>query len=437
MLAARLSEQPALRVLLLEAGGDLAPSEAGDSASFFDVLAQPGRIWPELTGRRHRAVPPAPYVRGRGLGGSSAVNAMIAVPGIPEDYDRWVELGAHGWGWDDVSPWFTRTDLSLTVAPPHERGPISRALLAALPRAAAPVPLTRDASGRRSSTNVAYLEPIRHRANLEIRTDALVDRVLLDGRRAVGVRLGDGEEIEALDVVVSAGAIHSPAVLLRSGIDRAGIGRNLRDHPAVAIPLRYPDGGPDPSSLPISVIGRWSSGEAPADLQFLAIDHLGQTAPGFGMLMVALMESRSAGHVTLASPDPAVDPVVELELLADVSDERRLRQGVGDATAVLDHEAFRRIVEPQIPDISSSAIFAHLGDYVHAAGTCRMGDADEELAVVDASCRVIGYERLLVCDASVMPDLPRANPHLTTVVVAERIAARYVEARSSSNDFCM
>lgn len=437
VLAARLSADPSRRVMLIEAGPDPGPSESSgleNDASFFDALARPGRIWPELVGRRSPQVEPAPYLRGRGLGGSSAVNAMIAIPGIPDDHRRWVELGATGWGWEDVAPWFGRTALALSVAGAAEHGPISRALLAALPHAASAVPLTRDASGRRSSTNEAYLEPARQRPNLEVRTGVLVDRLLLDGRRVVGVRTADGEDVEAADVIVSAGAIHSPAVLLRSGIQRAGIGGNLRDHPAVAIPLRYHDGGPDPWSLPISVIARRSSGEEPADLQLLAIDHLGRAAPGVGMLMAALMQARSAGHVRLASSNPRVDPVVELDLLRDEADERRLRIGVEQAVAVLEHPAFRDVATAEIPDVGGAAIFEHLGEYVHAAGTCRMGAIDDDDAVVDPSCRVIGYEGVMVCDASVMPDLPRANPHLTTVVIAERIAALYAAASSSSNE---
>ena len=137
-----------------------------------------------------------------------------------------------------------------------------------------------------------------------------------------------GDEIEAGEVVVCAGAIHSPAILLRSRVERRGIGRSLRDHPAIPIPLTYRGDGPDPRSLPISVVGRRSSGEVAADLQLLPIDHLGPDAPGIGMLMVALMQVHSAGSVRLASDDPVIDPVVEFDMLGDERDERRLRLGV-------------------------------------------------------------------------------------------------------------
>ncbi|MGD9702202.1 MAG: GMC family oxidoreductase [Acidimicrobiia bacterium] len=434
VLAARLSEDPRRTVLLLEAGPDTTSSETPEGlvgASFFDALAVPGRTWPTLVATRAAGQEPQVYQRGRGVGGSSAVNAMVAIPGIPDDYDRWAELGAGGWAWADVAPWFARTSLVLNAAARSEWGPVSAALATALPSSVAGVPLTRDAHGRRVSTNDAYLEPARARPNLTIRGGALVDRVLLERRTAQGVRLVGGEEIAAAEVVVCAGAIHSPAVLLRSGIDRTGVGRNLKDHPAIPIPLAYRGDGPDPRSLPISVIGRRSSGDAPADLQLLPIDHLGPDAPGLGMLMVALMRVHSTGSVRLAADDPTLDPVVEFGLLGDERDERRLRRGVADALAALEHVAFRDLVEPIVPDLDGDAIRANLGDYVHASGTCRMGSSDDELAVVDSSCRVIGYERLLVCDASVMPDLPRANTHLTTVVIAERVAAGHDASRSA------
>ena len=436
VLAARLSEDPRRRVLLLEAGPDTDSHEPPDGlvgASLFDALAVPERTWAALVATRAAGRLPQRYHRGKGIGGSSAVNAMIAIPGIPDDYDRWAQLGAAGWGWVDVAPWFSRTALVLNMAPRSEWGPVSAALATALPEAAGGVPLTRDANGRRVSTSDAYLAPTRSRPNLTIRCDVLVDRVLVDGRTARGVRLVGGEEIEAGEVVVCAGAIHSPAILLRSRVERRGIGRNLRDHPAIPIPLTYRADGPDARSLPISVVGRRSSGEVPADLQLLPIDHLGPDTPGIGMLMVALMQVHSAGRVRLASDDPVIDPVVEFDMLSDERDERRLRRGVAGALAILDHRAFRTIVEPVVPALHGDGLRENLGDYVHAAGTCRMGAASDEDAVVDASCRLIGYDGLRVCDASVMPDLPRANPHLTTVVIAERVAAGYETASSSSD----
>ena len=442
VVAARLSEDGTRRVLLLEAGPDHPGSETTPALAGPDFLAaitDPGRTWHGLVARRVADRDPRPYVRGRGVGGTSAINAMVAIPGIPDDYDRWAQLGADGWSWAEVSPWFTGTRLTLTVAADGERGPLGAALLRALPAGAAAVPLTRDRAGRRVSTNDAYLEPARERANLTIRGDADVEQILVDGRRARGVRLAGGEEIEAEDVVLCAGAIHSPALLLRSGVERPAIGLHLKDHPSIAIGLTYrdPAARPGPAIVPVTVLARRSSGEEPADLQLVAVDRLGPGDPVDAALMVALMQVHSEGRVHLAADDPAGDPVVELNLLSDERDERRLLRGVEMSAGLLDDDpALRDLVEHDPPPHDGESMRANLGDYFHASGTCRMGRPDDEDAVVDPSCRVIGHEALWVCDASVMPDLPRANPHLTIVAMAELFASRYRVARSSSIDSC-
>lgn len=420
VLASRLSENPARSVLLLEAGPDHTSEQTPASvcgANFFDALEEPGRRWPSLMARRTPAQEPVLYQRGRGVGGSSAVNAMVAVPGIPDDYDRWEALGASGWNWSTLAPWFGRTSLVLNRAAAHEQGAVSRAVLEALPAQASAAPLTRDVSGRRRSTNDCYLEPARSRSNLEIRGDAEVDRVLFRGRTAVGVRLVDGTEIEANEVIVSAGAIHSPVILLRSDVDTTGVGDGLKDHVAFPVAIELAERAAwDAAALPISVVARLSSGESPADLQVLPMDNLGPGVPNTGLVMVALMEVRSTGTVRLGSR-PLGDPVVDFNLLSDPVDERRLLAGVRQLERLLDHPALRSVGRAVIPPMDADGVRANLGDYVHATGTCAMG------RVVDPTCRVVGYEGLRVCDASVMPDLPRANTHLTTVVLAERLAS--------------
>ena len=442
VVAARLSEEGNCQVMLLEAGPDHPGAETSPALAgpdFLAAIADPGRTWPGLVARRVADRDPRPYVRGRGVGGTSAINAMVAIPGIPDDYDRWAELGAAGWSWADLSPWFTRTRLTLNAAEPDERGALGRALLGAVPAGAAAVPLTRDRAGRRVSTNDAYLEPARDRPNLTIRGDAHVERILLDGRRAHGVRLAGGEEVEAGDVILCAGAIHSPALLLRSNVDRPAIGLHLKDHPSIAIGLTYRDrtDRPGPGVVPVTVVARRSSGEEPADLQIVAVDRLGPGDPVDAALMVALMQVHSEGRVGLTADDPSGEPDVELDLLTDERDERRLLRGVEMAIALLDGDpGLRDLVEHDPPPHDGDSMRANLGDYFHASGTCRMGRADDADAVVDPSCRVIGHDGLWVCDASVMPDLPRANPHLTIVAMAELFASRYTVARSSSIDSC-
>ena len=426
VLAGRLSERTERQVLLLEAGSDASAGPGVSGPNFFDAAAEPGRVWPDLLARRRPEHDSIVYCRGRGVGGSSSVNAMVAIPGHPEDYDRWAELGVAGWAWLDVAPWFARTSLTMTVAPERERGPVTTALTRNFSAVQA-VPLTRGTAGHRVSAADAYVDIARGRSNFTLRSDATVDRLLVAGSRVVGVRLASGEEIDAETVIVSAGAIHSPAVLLASGIDRPGIGRNLKDHPAVPIPLVYHPGlAPDPHSLPISAIGRFSSGAMPDDIQWLPLDHLGPDAPGLGMVMVALMTVRSSGTVTLPVGRATTQPDIDFHLLEDADDLARLTRGVEQAVEALTAtDELARLGELLLPDTTPAGLRAALGDYVHAIGTCRMGAIDDPDAVVDADCRVIGYQGLMVCDASVMPDLPRANTHLPTVMIAERVAATF------------
>jgi choline dehydrogenase/5-(hydroxymethyl)furfural/furfural oxidase len=430
VLAARLSEDPRRRVLLVEAGPDDAAGSEPPvvlGPDFLQAVARPGRTWPHLVATRAAGQVPRPYVRGRGVGGSSAVNAMLALPGLPADYDAWErDFGVAGWCWADVAPWFERTALTLRVAPHREWGPLNLALAEADPSARDGVLMTRDDAGQRVSCAAAYLAPARVRENLRVLADAPVDRVLLDGRRAVGVRLVDGRELEAGMVVVAAGAIHSPAVLLRSRLDVDGIGDGLQDHPGfpIGVRLRTPavSGG-----LPIATVGHRSSTGGDRDLQLLPMDHADPAFPDLGLLMAALMTVHSRGTVRLHSSDPLVDPLVELDLLGDERDVAPMLEAIDRALEVLDHPAMRAVGEVIPFDRSLASIRSGLGDYVHAAGTCAMG------RVVDARCRVVGHDDLFVCDASVMPALPSANTHLPTVMIAERVAWMLREAWPSAD----
>lgn len=424
VLAARLSERPDHRVLLVEAGPDLRPATtpaAISGPSFNDAKALPDRVWGDLLAVRAEGQAPSVYIRGRGVGGSSAVNAMVAIPGLPDDYDHWArDLGCAGWSWAEVEPWFGRTALALHHAAPDEIGPLNRALLTASPDAAT-VPLTRGVSGRRVSAMDAYLEPARSRPNLSVRSDSPVERLLLDGRTVRGVRLVGGEEIEARRVVVAAGAIHSPALLLRSGLDRPSIGANLHDHAAFALPLQLHRPA-DHDALPIAALAR-VAGEQPDDLQVLPMEHVDRGLPGLALLLVAVMRVHSRGRVRLDPHDPLGQPLVHFGMLDDARDLAQLQRAIEVGTGLLAHPAFTELGTALPVDTSEAGIRAGLADYVHAVGTCRMGAVDDEDAVVDPQCRAIGYEGLVVCDASVIPAVPRANTHLPTVVIAERVAS--------------
>jgi choline dehydrogenase/5-(hydroxymethyl)furfural/furfural oxidase len=423
VLAARLSEDPARRVLLLEAGPDEGASR---SSSFADAVSTPGRQWEGLeatlaTGQQAKA-----YLRGRGVGGSSAINAMLALPGEPDDYDEWErDFGCDGWGWSSVCSWLARTALVLNPAGRGEWGEISTAFAEAVPDAAGGVPLTRDAAGRRVSVGDAYLDGARRRPNLTIRPESLVDTVLVDRRTARGVRLAGGLEIEAPLVILSAGAIHSPAILLRSGVDTPGIGDNLHDHPSFPIALDRQRTA-DTSGLAITTAAPVSSARDHHDLQLLPMEYVDPGDATKGLLLNAVMRVHSRGTLRLASPDPTVDPVAEFAMLSDDRDWEALSAAIDRAEHVLDHPAMRAVCTPVEYDRSRAAAKSALGHYFHAAGTCAMG------TVVDSACRVNGYEGLMVCDASVMPKLPRANPHLPTVMIAERVAALTAERSRQS-----
>ena len=422
VLAARLSERPDVRVTLVEAGpdhrgGDTPAAIAG--ASYVAAKDVPGRSWPSLVATRAAGQEPRAYLRGRGIGGSSAINAMVALQGRPGDYDEWVSrFGCDGWGWSDLRPCFERSALVLHRAPRSEWGAINVAMAAAVPAAGDGVLLTRTTSGRRVSVNDAYLEPVRGRQNLAVIGDRLVDRVLFAGRRAIGVRLADGHELPADTVIVAAGAIHSPAVLLRSGVDTPGVGENLHDHPSFPVALMRKEPA-DLQALPIATVATMSSGIGRYgidDLQLLPLEHVDAAMPELALVMAALMRSQSRGVVRLASHDPHLDPLVAFDMLSDERDWAPMNAAIDALERVLAHPAFAAVADVVPYDRSPAAVRSVLGDYVHAAGTCAMG------TVVDTGCAVIGYESLLVCDASVMPQVPRANTHWPTVAVAERLA---------------
>ena len=388
VVAARLSERADRSVLLLEAG----PADA--------------RPWPHLTAVRTPQQPATPYLRGFGVGGSAALNAMVATIGEHDDYDEWDRAyGCAGWSWRDVRPWFRRVALPRRRAGRSEVGPLSAAVLQSADGAER-ARLTRTADGHRASVREVYLDPARGRSNLEVRSNALVDRVLFEGRRAVGVVLADGEVIEATTVIVCAGALHSPAILLRSGVEREGIGYGLHDHPSLSIPTSVHKA--DEADLAVSVVV-WATHVARHDIQLLPFD-----SPHGSSLMAAAMRVFSRGQVRLASSDATTHPIVEFKMLSDERDLDLLRAGA--------HKAAALASAAEVP-LTDDALRAAVGNYVHAAGSCRMGAAADPMTVVDERCRVIGYESLVVCDTSVMPNLPRANPCLPTVMIAERVSA--------------
>lgn len=334
VLASRLSANGAANVALIEAGRDYRSSQTPDamkSANPHRIITDPGHAeyrWDTLQARRTRAQERRTYWRGRGVGGSSAINGQIAIRGVPEDFDGWAVAGCRGWSFADVLPAFRRLENDLRFGGESYHGdagpiPIYRAPMAkwgavdlALAHAAldegyswaadhnapgatgvSPYAInSRD--GVRVSTNDAYIEPSRGRNNLAIFGDALVDRVLFEGRRAVGVRVGidDGwRDIRGETVVLSAGAVHSPAILMRSGVgpsahlDALGIamradlpvGEAFQDHPGIFMPILLHDDAKSPAGFRhTNVCVRYSSGLAeagPNDMMIVALNRFGDS----------------------------------------------------------------------------------------------------------------------------------------------------------------
>lgn len=289
-----------------------------------------------------------------------------------------------------------------------------------------------------------------------------MDRVAFANRRATGVRVRTAQgwtHFQGKEVVLCAGAIHSPAILLRSGIGPAdelralgipplvhvpGVGQNLGEHPAVWLTLRLRPqaGAASTHTRTLNCCVRYASGmegTGPNDMLLFAANLMGaeEAARSVGGLWVAVMQPFSRGRLRLATPDPETDPQVDFGLLSDERDLVRLRDGVRRLFALSRHSAVSAIAEDirvgtteqGIEDVADDArldewLRRDCMAWVHAVGTCRMGSVSDPQAVVDPECRVIGVEGLRVIDASVMPEVPRANTHLTAVMIAEHMAAR-------------
>ncbi|MCD6077047.1 MAG: family oxidoreductase [Ramlibacter sp.] len=501
-LAARLSEDPRKQVLLLEAGRDWRSADAphalrsSNAIPFMqDPAHQAAWQWPGLVTRRTRVQEPRFYWRGRTMGGSSTVNAQIAIRGIPAAFDEWAALGCTGWSAAEILPLFDRIEDDPETA--RERGiatpgplPLYRALQAewgaidlALRAAALDLgyPWKADLNaprgegvscypynvrdGKRVTTNDAYLEPARGRPNLTVRGNALVDKVLIEQGCAVGVRLksaGGFENIAAAEVVLSAGAIHSPAILMRSGIgprrslqtlgipverDLPGVGRNFMDHPLLraVIALKPGHAARGVDARHTNCCLTYSSGleqGGDRDMIMIAFNHRGLvdgSPTTSGAIGVAVYNAMSRGEVTLVSADPEVNPEVDENMLSDPRDRLRMRDGLRRLARIVAHPAVTRIAEPitfeasaidfqhatELPDDELDALMlARCGDIQHAAGTCRMGPAQDALAVTDPDLKVRGVTGLRVADASIMPTDCRANLHFTCVAIGEELARR-------------
>ncbi len=506
VLASRLSEDSHRQVLLLEAGPDYRSAEQPPemaSPNPFNLLLpaelQERFLYPDLMARRSARQQPRLYWRGRGVGGSTAVNGQIAIRGVLDAFDEWAEIGCEGWSARDVLPYFNRLESDGDAGDADYHGkagpiPIYRAPVATwghvdLALRAAALGLgypwcddlnAPDADGvcayainsqgfRRVSTNDAYLEPARGRANLTIVGSAQVDRVLIEQARATGVAvlMPDGARtFEGREIILSAGAIHSPAILQRSGVGPAAllaslgiaqvadlpVGRGFFDHPFIRLELKLKPEfrATDRDARHTNCCVKYSSGfpgAAGRDMLLVSINHGGvgvqQDMAQFGEagLHAMLFELRSRGHVAIVSADPRVQPEIEENMLSDPLDLARLRDGARRLGAIAQHAAVQSICSDiqlgntgrPLADLLAASddevddwMLADCNDLQHGAGGCCMGLADVNTgrSVVDPQCRVRGIAALRVIDASVMPLDCKANTNLTTIMIGEAMADR-------------
>ncbi|QYN39036.1 GMC family oxidoreductase N-terminal domain-containing protein [Pseudonocardia sp. DSM 110487] len=487
VLAARLSEDPATEVTLLEAGPDypdlsvLAAADVRNAWSFGFTSHDWGYSSDDHIPASANAPTFAiveqgvlPVLRGKVMGGSSAVNATNALRPTPADLDRWVGLGANDWSWQQVLPYLRKLErdpmggelhgtdgpipihrwtaanglrpvMAAFVEACAEAGhPVVEDLNGAAQRGAGPVPLN-QVDGVRQSSAATYLAAARGRPNLTVRDGVEVDHVEFDGDRAVAVRLVGGERVAADLVVLSAGSIGSPSILMRSGVGPAdlldrlgipvvsgldGVGQKLEDHPLVYVTYEA-----DPDAVgdllpPLQTMLAFSSAgpatDAEVDLHAIPFT----LAPGQLIVAVGLVRPMSMGSVEIRSRDPRDAPKVLLNLVHHPGDLRRLTTGVAAVRDIVSSGPMAKYVGAELwpgPDVTSpgqlaSAVLEAKNTYAHAVGTCSMGDAGLPWAVVDQQCAVHGVTGLHVVDASVMPSIPSVPTNLTTMMIAERCA---------------
>lgn len=541
VLANRLSARSACRVLLIEAGRDTPPGDVpADILEMFPKAAlNPAYKWMKLFAytqslRRNYLHPliPVLYDQGKVMGGGSSINFQAANRGAPEDYDEWAASGATGWGWKDVLPFFRKLedDADFDDALHGKGGPVpvqrlkrqdwcgySEAVARALERAELRFLNDQNGSfvdgyfaatqnnrnGQRISAAIAYLDDeVRHRPNLRILSHCHVQELIFERRKAAGVKVQTPEGIEtfrANEVILSAGAVHSPAMLMRAGIgpaaqlsalgiavleDLPGVGENLRDHPGVGI-MAYVTRAArvNMASRPLQISFRYSShiGNCPPSDMFTSVFCRGGwhgVGRRLGMIVTWVNKSFSAGRVSLQSTRWQDEPKVELNFFDDQRDLARLKNGTRFIASLFDTEPLRkttrtpfgarlsqrsreanavnvknavlmgaaglmldgpaplrdalihkRITEgPDLPTMLGDD--ALLEDFVratamgikHLSCTCRMGDEEDVNTVTRADGTVKGVGGLRVVDASIMPNLPRCNTNLTTMMIAEKIA---------------
>ena len=435
-----------------------------------------------------------PISRGKVVGGSSQINGQAFLRGMPDDFEAWAAAGNDQWSYQNLLPSFNRmeadtdftndfhgTDGSIYVRryrrdewPPAQHAFYNACRDEGFPdapdfndpdgRGVGPIPFNNSPNKIRISTAVAHLSQARHRLNLTVRGDCTVQRILFDGTRAIGVEVrsgGERYEIHGGEVVLCAGAISSPHLLLLSGVgpaghlrefdipvvkDLPGVGQNLRDHPYGFIRWRTRDDFELKRLSPwYQVALRYTAPESDLrdDLMLMVGSYAARPKyreeEAIGILILfGVYLARGSGEIRLDSPDPEVQPNLNLRLLEHPDDLRRLREAARMSIKLGEHPDFEPIIaelyDPREADLTSDDA---LDDWLvrsvtsggHFTSTCKMGPSSDPIAVVDQYGQVHGLEGLRVADASIMPDCVRANTNVTCMVIGERVAELVREGR--------
>ncbi len=483
-LATRLSEDPERSVLLLEAGPDYPDLETMPVDLKFgwgtgaDFVVEDEHNW-KYTAKSTAKGPTMDVPRGKVTGGTSAINGQVFLRAIPEDFEYWVSMGNDEWSYEQVLPYYrkleTDTDFSddfhgtegpiiVRRHPLDELQPDQAAFYNACVAAGyaenpdhnhpdatgvGPYPLN-NPEGIRWSTAIGFLSMARHRINLTIRPNCTTRRVLFDDTRSTGVEVESGGEsfvVNGDEIILSAGPIGSPHLLMLSGIgpadqlaehgislvkDVPGVGQNLRDHPTVHVSWRAQPDVPAPSqevgpqkvALRYTAPGSDIKNDMIKVMRFRKIDRL-------LVMSVGLYLALGKGELKLQSPDPDVQPSLDYNYLQEPEDRRRLREGVRLCLELVDMKEFEKVVGERVnPDDAALASDNALDEWLmlsvstmhHISCTAKMGPDSDPMAVVDQHGRVKGVQSLRVVDGSIMPDCTRANTNVPIMMMAERIA---------------